>query len=451
MKYSRIVRWQDLRRWLPPTAEAVTSEYPAVPLGDFLERVIDQIPDASQQLAKLNVIGKISFGGKLHLRSAVAKHDYRGNLFRALPGDLIFSKIRIAQGSLCVVPDDLDHVAVSAEYPVYRVDPEEVSMRYLVMLLGSPPFKALLNDLAAGNTTKRRVTPANFEELEVPLPDLAEQKNLVAAHRKARKAAAALETEATTREQAAVTAFEAALGLTPPPDLPRRRAFISRWQDFDRWSAEGVTATEVGFTMEAAFPLVPLEDVIADLRNGWSPQCYSHPATGDEWGVLKVGAVSMGVFRPGQNKALPPELTPLPELQVKPGDVLIGRANILRLVGACAIVRETPSRLMLCDKIFRVVFEPGSLISPEYLVEVLKTPALRQQIEIAATGTSPTMKNISKASLMELMIPLPESLKIQRELVEALRSDRAAAHELRQAAAETRAAADAAFAGAIFG
>ena len=38
MKYSRIVSWQDLRRWLPPTTETVTSEYPAVPLGDVLIR-----------------------------------------------------------------------------------------------------------------------------------------------------------------------------------------------------------------------------------------------------------------------------------------------------------------------------------------------------------------------------------------------------------------------------
>lgn len=446
MKHSRIVAWRDLRRWLPPTAEAFTSEYPAVPLGDVLNRRETAVLAAD--FANFTPIS-VAFTGRITARDR--PEPFQGAMFAVLPGDLVFSKIDVRNGAIGLLPDKLGPAVVTSEYPIYTADPSQVEAGYLALLLRTAPFRALLRDAASGTSGRKRVAPADFEELEVPLPDPAEQQRLVAAHRQARKAAAALEAEATAREQAAITAFEAALGLTPPPDLPRRRAFISRWQDFERWSAEGVTAKEQGFTMEAAFPVVALEDAIADLRNGWSPKCHSYPATGDEWGVLKVGAVSMGVFRERQNKALPADLTPLPDLQVQAGDVLIGRANILRLVGACAIVREIPARLMLCDKIFRVVFEENSPIDPEYLVEVLKTPALRLQIETAATGTSPTMKNISKAALMELLLPLPASQEVQRELVYALRADRAAAHELRREAAALRAAADGAFAGAVFG
>jgi type I restriction enzyme, S subunit len=75
---------------------------------------------------------------------------------------------------------------------------------------------------------------------------------------------------------------------------------------------------------------------------------------------------------------------------------------------------------MLCDKIFRVVFNTPSAIEPEFLSEVLKVSSVRQQIETEATGTSPTMKNISKPALMQLTFPLPDKPR-QRELVRDLR------------------------------
>jgi type I restriction enzyme S subunit len=131
--------------------------------------------------------------------------------------------------------------------------------------------------------------------------------------------------------------------------------------------------------------------------------------------VLKVGAVSMGRFDPTENKALPATLSADPKLEIKPGDFLIGRANITRLVGASAYVRETPPKLLLCDKIFRVRWRADSPLDPGYLDEVLKLPHLRQVIEAAATGSSPTMKNISKPALLALPIPLPP-IDMQRAL-----------------------------------
>jgi type I restriction enzyme S subunit len=193
--------------------------------------------------------------------------------------------------------------------------------------------------------------------------------------------------------------------------------------------------------------------VVADLENGWSPQCLGRPAKEDEWGVLKLGAVRFGVYDETENKALPVKLKPDPRIEVKQGDVIISRANILRLVGACAIVHATRPRLMLCDKIFRVVFFRQSNVLPEFLAEVLKTPSVRQQIEAGATGTSPTMKNISKPSLLDLVFPLPmgsDGLKVQARLIERLEKHRGQAAAKRTEAARLRAQAWADFLGAIF-
>jgi type I restriction enzyme, S subunit len=83
----------------------------------------------------------------------------------------------------------------------------------------------------------------------------------------------------------------------------------------------------------------------------------------------------------------------------------MSRANTAELVGACAIVPETRRKLMLSDKIFRFVFRVPTAIDAGFLDHVLKSPALRSQIVAGATGTSPTMKNISKEKVLALRIP----------------------------------------------
>ena len=452
MTRSRIARWRDLRRWLPGHEGLPDSAFPLVAIGSFMERISESIEGDARDLDALNVIAKITFGGELFLRGEKEKQGYKGTLYRALPDDLIFSKIRVGQGSLCVIPDTVDHVAVSGEYPVYRVDPEVILPGFLSLLLRTEQFQKLLQSISSGNTTKKRIHPKQFEALEVPLPDVDEQQRLVAEYAAAQAEAARLEAEADQIEADAVQAFEAALGLTPLPALPRQRTRIARYADLDRWSHEGaLQQARADHSFEASYDLVRLGDAVADLKNGWSPQCLDRPITAEEWGVLKVGAVSMGHYRPEENKALPQKLEPVPGLEVVSGDVLIGRANILRLVGAAAYVRQTPSRLMLCDKIFRVEFDPEVPLDPEFLVAVLQTPALRQQIEAAATGTSPTMKNISKASLLDLLLPLPASLEEQQELVLSLVEGYRKAAEQRAEAAQKRAKADARFAEAVFG
>ena len=114
----------------------------------------------------------------------------------------------------------------------------------------------------------------------------------------ARNRAAALENEADETEALAMAKFEAALGLEPPAPLPDRPVFTASFKDLNRWSHEAILRqiNERGAAHTSPYPTVQLRDVIADLENGWSPRCHDRPAEPNEWGVLKLGAVSFGVF-----------------------------------------------------------------------------------------------------------------------------------------------------------
>ena len=201
----------------------------------------------------------MTFGGELFLRSKNEKRGYKGPLFEALPNDLIISKIRVGQGSFCVIAGELDHVAVSPEYPVYMLDCEQINPGYLTLVLRTPSFLAQLAGAASGNTTKRRIRPEFFESRDIPLPPLDEQRTIATTYRAGQRRAVSLEQEAEETETRAMEAFEAALGFGPARPLPDRPVFVASFKDLDRWSHEGILRTTLHLEeVEPRFPVVEL-------------------------------------------------------------------------------------------------------------------------------------------------------------------------------------------------
>jgi type I restriction enzyme, S subunit len=358
----------------------------------------------------------------------------KGKLFRALPGDVVFSKIDLRNGAIGVLPQGIAGGVFTSEFPIYAVDGSMALPSYVQLLFRSEFFRRTINGMVSGASGRKRVAPEQIESMLVPLPPLSLQAGIVDHWNQWRLEAACLEGEAEVRERHARDQFMLELGLGSRDEAPSRRAFALHWSAMGRWGTD-TNQPDVKLDVSAGrFPVAKLGDVVRDLENGWSPKCLARPAIGDEWGVLKLGAVSFGRFDPSENKALPMELHPLPALEVKRGDWLISRANIARLVGACALIDgDVPPRLLLCDKIFRAIWHAHAPVLPGFLDEVMKLAPLRHQIESALTGTSPTMKNISKPALLALRLPLPplgEQERMTRNLTEA----RHAASDHRRAA-----------------
>lgn len=361
----------------------------------------------------------------------------KGKLYLAYPGDVVYSKIDLRNGAIGIVPPEFAEVAFTTEFPIYQIRPEVASPQYIQLLFRSEFFRATINGMVSGASGRKRVAPDQLEAMSMPLPPLSTQKAIVAQWQKLQVRIAEAEQIANQHEERAREVFLAALGLHKTSLAQSRKCFALKWSTIGRWGIE-TNQPDAKLDVSAGhYPVTTLADVIHDLTNGWSPKCLDRPAEGTEWGVLKLGAVSYGAFDPTANKGLPTSLTPQPALEIKTGDWLISRANITRLVGACALVGETPPRLMLCDKIFRAVRRPNSPVLPAYLDEVMKAPHLRQQIEASLTGTSPTMKNISKPALLALRLPLPP-LDVQQTLITAIGQARADALALRQQAKQLR-------------
>lgn len=150
-----------------------------------------------------------------------------------------------------------------------------------------------------------------------------------------------------------------------------------------------------------------VKHLCAYIEQGWSPQCENESSEGDTPGVLKVGCVNGGVFRPSENKRLPTDLSPIPQYSVRRGDLLVSRANTKELVGSAAVAEKDYPWLYICDKLYRITVMPGKAAS-NYLALYFVSNEARGQLELGASGASQSMQNISQSVLMEMPIPLPE-------------------------------------------
>ncbi len=181
------VGFRELERWDVTFFRGVSWQWPAeyiMPLGVVALRKRIEVKD-SQDLASIPIIEKISFGGMISITEPEDREGYKGRLFWAETGDLIYSKIRVKQGSLAVVPTGIKRIAVSAEYPVYTIRTGQAIPDYIELVLRTRSFLQLLDDLAHGGSTKTRIPPEDFERLDIPVPPLETQRAIVARWRAA--------------------------------------------------------------------------------------------------------------------------------------------------------------------------------------------------------------------------------------------------------------------------
>lgn len=118
--------------------------------------------------------------------------------------------------------------------------------------------------------------------------------------------------------------------------------------------------------------------------------------------VLKTGAVTYDHFNGAEVKNLPIDYIPQQEHLLKDGDILVSRMNTLEYVGACAYVWKAPKNTYLPDRLWRV--KPKENINSIYLWFSLIQSESKEQIRAIASGTSGTMKNISRPRFLSVKI-----------------------------------------------
>jgi type I restriction enzyme S subunit len=170
-----------------------------------------------------------------------------------------------------------------------------------------------------------------------------------------------------------------------------------------------------------------LAQIASHLDAGVSVNSGDRPASEGEFGVLKTSCVSNGTFSPEENKVVLSDIELRRLCEPVIGDsIIISRMNTPALVGANAYVDRDFPNLFLPDRLWQIKAgnQPDCM---RWLAYVLASKSGREKLSSFATGTSGSMKNISKTAVLEMELLVPPFAE-QRRIAEILSTwDRAIA------------------------
>jgi len=421
-----ITRWKELDSWIPGGAAEWEAIHPLAPVEDVLTPRTERVA-LEGSLGDWQAI-TIHFDGSVVPRDRTT--PFKGSMFAAYPGDLVFSKIDVRNGAIGLIPDSMSKVVVTSEYPIHRPDPKTVDSRYLALLLRTPNFLALIRRAASGTSGRKRITPDTFRQIEVPLPEPDEQRRMVAAYDKAMRKAAALDAKADALERGAQEQFEADLGLTPPPDLPKRPFQIARFCDIERWSHEGILQTAIlgGEPPESKYEIVELRD-ISTVSYGLQ-KCPANRPRKHARPYLRVANVRRGYLDLTEIKTIdvPDEL--MTAYLLERGYVLFVEGNGSRKeLGRVAIWNGQIEDCVHQNHIIKARLDSSKAL-PAFIMEWFNTETGRMHFFRNAKTTS-GLGTINSTEVKTAPVPLPDDVETQGKIVNRLRQARTKAQDIR--------------------
>lgn len=145
-------------------------------LGEIV--VLDEDAVPVEATGSYRQVGVRSFGGGLFPKGAVEGTGTTYRSFNCLyDGALLLSQVKGWEGAIAVCPHELAGWFVSPEYRTFRCIPSEACPRYLASLVRTEWFWRKLATATRGVGARReRTRPEQFLNIELPMPDVKQQK-----------------------------------------------------------------------------------------------------------------------------------------------------------------------------------------------------------------------------------------------------------------------------------
>ena len=347
--------------------------------GDWVESK-DQDPNGNVRLIQLADIGLGYFTNKSD-RYLTKEKALELNCTFLNSGDILIARMPDPIGRACIFPQLHKECVTVVDICVVRPKNENVDSKWLMHCINSREFNNQILNYVTG-TTRQRISRGNLSDLNIALPPLEEQKRI----------AAILDKADAIRQKR-----QQAIALS---DDFLRSVFLDMFGD--------------PVTNPKEWDIYPLKNGITNITAGWSANGENHSCGDDEIGVLKISAVTSGIFKPNENKVVSSSNIPSNKKLVFPrkGDLLFSRANTRELVGATCIVDSDYDNVFLPDKLWVINLNSNELL-PEYVHMLIHHPKFKECLTSQATGSSGSMLNISKAKFEGTLAPYP-SLDVQQ-------------------------------------
>jgi type I restriction enzyme, S subunit len=321
---------------------------------------------------------------------AIPPHELEGKLLQ--PGDLLvceggdIGRAAIWNGDVAIM---------SFQNHLHRLRPllEGVEPRFFVYFLQSAFTQLGIYDGAGNDTTIPNLSRNRLAALDVPHPELEEQRDIVRALSEVRHA---------------IKLHRRTIDLAKDLKRETMRSLFTRGL-----KREAQKETEIGLVPHS-WDAVDFGSVREWLQYGTSTRCSYEPA---EYPVLRIPNVEPGRVNSRDIKFATLRAADADRYRLENGDLIFIRTNgVIERLGACAVYAGEPRGALFASYLIRARLKLDR-INPYYAAHFFGSELGTSIVAGRATPAADGKYNLNTGTIDSLPIPLPPTLEDQAEIV----------------------------------
>lgn len=425
------------------------SVFPLSAIGDNTIHITEKTKLFNEPERKFSFLGISNETGMFDAYTEYGKNINQPYI-RVQDGCLAYNPYRINVGSVGLKTPALKNEYISPAYVVFRCR-QTLLPEYLLLVLKSSFFHFLIKENTTGSV-RQTLSYKNLSKIEIPLPPLSVQEELVRHHQEASAQAQECESQAAVLEKSIESRLFEMLAIPPTEEKTPSAALLgtTRFRNLIGWGAK-LNSTAVKpqeLFRSARYPNVAIEYY-----------CKINPRTTIPDKIQEVSFIPMECVSDRYGEISEQRLGPASQSKgytlFQENDILWAKITPCMQNGKCAIARNLHNGYGYGSTEFHV-FRTNEKVLPEYLYCFLRSHKLRHTAVAYFTGSA-GQQRVGTDFLSLLTIPwLPISSAdpselTQQSIVEEVFRTKKKIKDLYTRAEELRRQAKEEFEGAISG
>ena len=417
--YSTFLLW-DIKRYF---MTQVSSSYPIVRLGDYIqeESAKYKINDPSKTYGILGVNNQTGIFDAYREQGSNIKQKYK----KMQVGWIAYNPYRVNVGSIGMHTDKQNYEYISPAYVVFSCKEKKLSPEFLYLLMKTDVFNQIIRENTTGSV-RQNLNYSVLSNLQIPLPSLDEQNNIVAAYNSALAQSALYARQAQDIDAQIEAYLQEKLGFNVNINKKTSLLNFVNYIDLSRWDPHFLLSQH---KIGARYPLLSMGDVLSHFltdKEGKSLRRETTKVPQQKFQYIGMENIEKNTGRIIDSPTVNGSDIKSQTMSVPNGYFLYGK---LRPYLNKYWYNNTLNDNIVCSSELFVFDIKENIMNKQYFLSVLASCIVQKQLADAMSGAR--MPRITEDTFRSIQIPLPP-LDIQNEIVSHITSLRTEQKALQQ-------------------
>lgn len=243
-----VVQYKDLSRWdVKSFLNTLKAPFPVVKLWNYIYEHSEKeniFTEKEKEFSILWVTNKVW----IYLNETKKWKEINQPYKKVLSWEIAYNPYRINVGSIWIVQEEYNNYYISPAYVVFWTN-EKLYNKYLYLILSSSWYNDFLRAKTSGSV-RQNLTFNLLSDLEIPLPKITTQKQIVEEYENNKKQAQNMRNEALEKEKNIDDFLMSELGIEKQEQKKKKWPFIVRFKDLERWDVSFFRGIEDNYRLD---------------------------------------------------------------------------------------------------------------------------------------------------------------------------------------------------------